>query len=128
MIIKLYNIFHTALLPILFALCTCFGCGQRTNYRPLAVEQATPLEGVVLEDSILTSLVTNLQIVGDYLAVIYLDTCKNQGHLYTKRGERIVDFCPLGKGPGEAIAPNAIVPDRDSTTLSFGFTMHKSKK
>lgn len=105
------------LLPILFTLCACCGCGQRTNYRPLAVEQAVPLEGVVLEDTILTSLATNLQIVGDYLAMIYLDTCENQGHLYTKDGERLVDFCSIGKGPGEAIAANAIVPDRDSVTL-----------
>lgn len=106
------------LLLFFLTLCACYGCGQRTNYRPLAVDRAVLLEGVVLEDSILTSLTLNLQIIGDYLAAIYLDTCGNQAHLYTKDGERLVDFCPLGKGPGEAIAAHAIVvPDQDSATL-----------
>lgn len=105
------------LLLLLFTLCACCGCGQRTIVRPLAVDRAVPLEGVVLDDSLFTSFAANLQVIGDYLVAIYLDTCTNQGHLYTKNGERLVDFCPIGKGPGDAIAASAVVPDRDTTTF-----------
>lgn len=42
-----------------------------------------------------------MQTVGDYLVLAYI-TPENRCGLFDKRGKQVANFCPTGKGPGEA--------------------------
>lgn len=105
-----------------FLFCLCagligFGCGQRPQYRPLVVTDTTHLAGIVLSDSIMARVVIGQCIVGDYLVGAYLDQDQKIGHLYTKKGEKITDFCSLGKGPGEVVVVTSIYTLPDSSSF-----------
>lgn len=106
-----------------FAICCfCLGlfavsCNSRPQYAPLEVTDTAWLPATVLVDTILTPVVVGLSVVGDYLAIIYLDQEQNTAHLYSKQGERLVDFCKTGKGPGEMPMIASLYPDRTSNTV-----------
>lgn len=105
-----------------FILLLCVGllgvrCGTQTQYRPLSVSDTIPLPGIVLNDSILAQVTVDLRTVGNYLAVAYLDQDQELGHLYTKQGEPLSDFCPQGKGPGEVVVITSLYRNNEQNTL-----------
>ena len=93
------------------------GCSRQQRYTPITIPDTVSLQGVVLCDSVLTQVTVGQCVVGDYLVVAYPDRNKNLCHLYTKAGDHVADFCPVGKGPGEAIVLTSVYPEPDSVSF-----------
>ncbi len=85
------------------------GCREASVpvYKPFALDEAEPLDGVVLCDSIRTSNIVDMYLAGDYLAVAYI-TRDTRCALFDKQGKQVADFCPTGKGPGEAFIVTSV--------------------
>lgn len=109
---------------LLLAIAVCAlaaGCSHSSApvYEPFSLDGAEPLEGTVLCDSIVASVVVDMMPVGDYLAVAYA-TPDNRCALFDRQGKRIAEFCPIGKGPGEALFIISVEPgERDGELWAY---------
>ena len=98
--IKSGNMKNLKTLLLAIAVCAlAAGCSHSSApvYEPFSLDGAEPLEGTVLCDSIVASVVVDMMPVGDYLAVAYA-TPDNRCALLIDRGNRLPNFARSGKG------------------------------
>lgn len=85
------------------------GCWQteKTRYEPIPLEEAEPLTGTVLCDSIAATGIVDMQVVGDHIVLAGLHP-NHRCWLFDRQGRFLTNFCAAGKGPGEAYVINTV--------------------
>lgn len=93
----------------LFACVLAMGCrqGAALRYEPISLEEAEPLTGTVLCDSIATTGMVDMQVVGEYIVLAGFHP-EYRCWLFDRQGRLLTRFCAGGKGPGEAFLINTV--------------------
>lgn len=97
--------------PLLGACLLVFGCSRSDSprYEAIALEEARLLSGTVLGEPIRVSGVVDQRMMGDYIVMVCLHP-EYRCILLDKQGKIVSEFCPVGKGPGEAVVVMSVEP------------------